>query len=180
MYCLFKLNFNIVLQYTYRYCSSHILFQCWAYRRSTECTAVGIASRYGLNGLGIGSRWGRDFLLPSIPVLGPPGLLYNGRRVCFPGVKRPGRGVDHPCLSSAKVNERFQLYVYFSSRVFVACFRVAFTFIFMEPKLRSAIRTCDIVRRWIITNVICMCRHIGKYTENNNANYCNFAGRDVL
>ena len=26
---------------------------------------------------------------------GPPSLLYNGYRV-FPGVKRPGRGVDHP------------------------------------------------------------------------------------
>jgi hypothetical protein len=27
---------------------------------------------------------------------GPPSLLYNGYRVSFPGVKRPGRGVDHP------------------------------------------------------------------------------------
>jgi len=27
---------------------------------------------------------------------GPPSLLYNGYRVSFPGVKRPGRAVDHP------------------------------------------------------------------------------------
>jgi hypothetical protein len=27
---------------------------------------------------------------------GPPSLLYNGYRVSFPGIKRPGRGVDHP------------------------------------------------------------------------------------
>ena len=26
----------------------------------------------------------------------PHSLLFNGYRVCFPRVKRPGRGVDHP------------------------------------------------------------------------------------
>jgi len=30
----------------------------------------------------------------------------------FPGVKRPGRGVDHPPTSSAEVKERVQLYLY--------------------------------------------------------------------
>jgi hypothetical protein len=30
----------------------------------------------------------------------------------FPGVKRPGCGVDHPPPSSAKVKERVQLYFY--------------------------------------------------------------------
>jgi len=30
----------------------------------------------------------------------------------FPGVKRPGRGVDHPPQSSAEVNERVELYIY--------------------------------------------------------------------
>jgi hypothetical protein len=37
---------------------------------------------------------------------------YNGYRVSFPGVKRPGRGVDHPPTSSARVKERVQLYLY--------------------------------------------------------------------
>jgi hypothetical protein len=43
---------------------------------------------------------------------GPPNLLYNGYRVSFPGVKRLGRGVNHPPTSSAEVNERVELYLY--------------------------------------------------------------------
>jgi hypothetical protein len=43
---------------------------------------------------------------------GPPNLLYNGYRVSFPGVKRPGRGVDHPPPSSAEVKERVEVYLY--------------------------------------------------------------------
>jgi len=30
----------------------------------------------------------------------------------FPGLKRPGRGVDHPPPSSAEVKERVELYLY--------------------------------------------------------------------
>jgi hypothetical protein len=30
----------------------------------------------------------------------------------FPGVKRPGNGVDHPPPSSAEVKERVELYLY--------------------------------------------------------------------
>jgi hypothetical protein len=43
---------------------------------------------------------------------GSPNLLYNGYRVSFPEIKRPGRGVDHPLSSSARVKERVQLYLY--------------------------------------------------------------------
>ena len=42
----------------------------------------------------------------------PPSFLYNGYRVSLPGVKRPGRGVDHPPPSSAKVKGRVGLYLY--------------------------------------------------------------------
>jgi hypothetical protein len=35
---------------------------------------------------------------------GLPSLLYNGYRV-FPGVKRPGRGADHPPPSSAEAKK---------------------------------------------------------------------------
>ena len=42
----------------------------------------------------------------------PPSLLYNGYRVSFPGVKRPGRGVNHPPPSSAEVKERVETYLY--------------------------------------------------------------------
>jgi len=37
--------------------------------------SVGIATRYGLDGLGIESRWGRDFPRTFKPSLGPPSLL---------------------------------------------------------------------------------------------------------
>jgi hypothetical protein len=43
---------------------------------------------------------------------GPPSLLYSGYRVSFPGVERPGCGVDHPPSSSAEVKERVELYLY--------------------------------------------------------------------
>jgi len=46
---------------------------------------------------------------------GPPSLLYNGYCFSFPGVKRPGRGIDHPPPSSAEVKERVELYLYSSS-----------------------------------------------------------------
>ena len=42
---------------------------------------------------------------------GPPSILDNRYRV-FPGVKRPGRGVDYPPPSGAKVKERVELYLY--------------------------------------------------------------------
>ena len=78
-------------------------------------SVVCIATRYGLDGPGIESPCGRDFLtLPDRP-WGPPSLLYNEYRVSFPGVKRPGRGVDHPPPSSAEVKEKVELYLYFPS-----------------------------------------------------------------
>ena len=46
-------------------------------------SSVGIATRYGLGGPGIESRWWRDF--PPCPdrPWGPHSLLYNGYRVSF-------------------------------------------------------------------------------------------------
>jgi len=35
--------------------------------------------------------------------------------VSFPGVKRAGRGVDHPPTYSAEVKERVELYIYSTS-----------------------------------------------------------------
>ena len=54
--------------------------------------AVGIVTRYGLEGPRIESRWGRDFPHPPRPALGPTQPPVQG----VPGVKRPGRGVDQP------------------------------------------------------------------------------------
>jgi len=77
-------------------------------------SSVGIATRYGLDGPGIESRWGEIFRTrPNRPWC-PSNLLYNGHRISFPGVKRPERVVDHPPLSSAEVKERAELYLYSS------------------------------------------------------------------
>jgi hypothetical protein len=54
---------------------------------------VGIATRYGLEGPDIESRWQRNFPHLSRPAL-VSSLLYKEYRV-FPGLKLPGRGVEH-------------------------------------------------------------------------------------
>ena len=42
----------------------------WSYTSAVgRNSSVGIASRYGLEGSGIESRWGRDFSHPSRPAL---------------------------------------------------------------------------------------------------------------
>jgi hypothetical protein len=51
----------------------------------------------------------------SAPVQTGPGAhpaSYIMGTVSFPGVKRPGRGVDHPLPFSAEVKERVELYLY--------------------------------------------------------------------
>jgi hypothetical protein len=73
-------------------------------------SAVGIEIQYGLDGPGIESQWGGGFPHPSRPALGhtqPPKIGYR----VFPGVKRPGRDVDHSPPSSAEVKERVGLYL---------------------------------------------------------------------
>jgi len=52
-------------------------------------STVGIATRYGLDGLGIESRWGRDFPPSFRTVLGPTQPPINGYQV-FPGGKAAG------------------------------------------------------------------------------------------
>jgi hypothetical protein len=52
-------------------------------------SSVGIATRYGLEGPEIESRWGEIFRTYPDRLRGPPSLLYNRYRV-FPGVKTAG------------------------------------------------------------------------------------------
>jgi hypothetical protein len=61
-------------------CLDSVSYRPWAEiltNRTTCCnsvgrnSSVGIATRYGMGGPGIESRWGRDFLHPSRPALGP-------------------------------------------------------------------------------------------------------------
>ena len=67
--------------------------------------SVGIATRYGMEGQGIESQWGRDFPQPSRLALRstPPPVQWG--QVLSPGVKRPERGVEHALLYSAEVEE---------------------------------------------------------------------------
>jgi hypothetical protein len=82
-------------------------------------SSVAVATRYGLDGPGIESRCGRDFPHPSRRPLGPPNLLQNGYRVSFPEIMRPGRGVNHPSLSSTQVKERVEIYLYLPQKKFL-------------------------------------------------------------
>ena len=89
-------------------------------------SSVGIANmlRAGLSGDRI-PVWARF----SAPVQTGPGAHPASCRMVtgsFPGVKRPGRGVDHPPPSSAEVKERVELYLYSPSGPFVACSRENF------------------------------------------------------
>ena len=59
-------------------------------------SSVGIATRYGLDGPGIESRWGEDFLHPSRLALGPHPASYAMGTGSFPGVKVAGAWLCHP------------------------------------------------------------------------------------
>ena len=55
----------------------------------------GIATRYGLDGPGIESRWGAKFSATVQTCPGAHPTSYTMGTRSFPGVKRPVRGVDH-------------------------------------------------------------------------------------
>ena len=82
-------------------------FMEWAgIAQSVQRLATGWAVR--------GSKPGgvRDFLHPSRPALGPTKPTIQWVAGLSRGVKRPGRGVDHPPPSSAEVKARVPLYFY--------------------------------------------------------------------
>ena len=75
-------------------------------------SSVGIATRYRLDGPGTEFRWGA---IVSAPVQTGLGAHPAHCTMCigsFPGVKRPGRGVEHPSQLSAEVEGRVELYIY--------------------------------------------------------------------
>ena len=74
-----------------------IIYQCsvFTFHLSTidavgRDRSVGIATPYGLDGPGIESRWGRDFLHPSRPILGPTQPPIQWALGLFPGGKAVG------------------------------------------------------------------------------------------
>ena len=74
--------------------------------------AVGIATRYGLDGPGIESRWGARFSAPVQTGSGAYPASCTVGTGSFPGVKRPGRGADHPSPPQRRGHERVELYLY--------------------------------------------------------------------
>ena len=108
-------------------------------------SSVGIATGYGLDGPGIGSLWGRDFLHP-----GAHPASYTMHTESFSrGVKRPGLGVNHPphlepsykSASPLGLNRLFQgelhLYFTFYRARRPCCLRLrAAAALFMELRLR--------------------------------------------
>ena len=90
-------------------------------------SSVGIATRCELDGPGIESRWGARFSAHVQTGSGAHPVSYTMGTGSFPGIKRPGRGVDHPLPPSAEVKERVELYLH-SPCAFGACSSVNFTF----------------------------------------------------
>ena len=73
-------------------------------------SSVGIATRYGLDGPGWNPGGGEIFRTrPDRPWSHP--ASYTMGIGFFPGVNRPGRGVDHPHPSSGEVKGRVELYI---------------------------------------------------------------------
>ena len=66
------------------------------YTCKTQDSSVGKATRYGLDGQGIESRWGARFSAPIRTGPGAHPASYTMGTGFFLGVKRPGRGADHP------------------------------------------------------------------------------------
>ena len=72
-------------------------------------SAVGIATRYWLDGRRSSPGGIETFGTHSDWSWGPLSLLYNGYLDSCPGVKRPGRGVNHPRPASTGVKERVEV-----------------------------------------------------------------------
>ena len=102
-------------------------------------SSVGIVIRYGLDGPGIEALVGRrDFPHPSRPALGPTQPPVQWGTGSFPGVKRPGRGVDHTPPPCAEVKERVELYLYSPSRPSWPVMWEIYLYLYFSQMLRSS------------------------------------------
>ena len=78
----------------------------------------------------------------------------------FPGVKRPGRGVNHPTPSRAEVKEREELYLYSSSGRFWPVIGCTLLFFYVHI-VYTGVQMClsdtiiDTVRYIITVSVYC-------------------------
>ena len=91
--------------------------------------SVGIATRYGLDGPGIESLWAARFSAPvqTFPGVHPASCTMGTGS--FQGVKRPGRGADHPPPSKCRGLKLGRAIPLPTLRVLVACIRGTFTYL---------------------------------------------------
>ena len=75
-------------------------------------SSVGIATRYGLDGPGIESWWGRDFSASAQDGPGAHPASCTMGTGSFLGVKRQKRGADNPPHLQCRGHERVLLYLY--------------------------------------------------------------------
>jgi hypothetical protein len=78
-------------------------------------SSVTIVTHYGLDGPRIEFRWEWDFPHPSRPSLWPTQPPIQWVPGLSRGVKRPGRGVDHPPRLAPRLKKRIELYLYSTS-----------------------------------------------------------------
>ena len=84
---------------------------------------VGIATRYGLDGPGIESRWGERFSAPFHTGPGAHPASYKMGTGSFLRVKRPGRGVDHLSPMQRRGQRKSRTRTLLPLWAFVACSR---------------------------------------------------------
>ena len=93
-------------------------------------SSVYIATRYGLDGPGIKSRWGRDFPYLSRPALGPTQPPLQWVPGLFPGGKAAGAWRWPPTPSSTEVEGKSTTINQPPSVFLCSVSRVTFTFTF--------------------------------------------------
>jgi hypothetical protein len=113
-------------------------------------SSVGIATRYGLEGPEIESRWGEIFRTYPDLLRGPPSLLYSGYRV-FPGGKC-GRGVmltTHPLLVP-RLRKSLAIFL-LTLRVLLGLLRGSLYLYFKQNGMSSTKTPCTYKTGWVVS-----------------------------
>ena len=79
-------------------------------------SSVSIVTRYGLDGPGMDSRRRRCFPHPSTPDLRPTQRPVKWVPSLYPGVKQPGRRINHQLSPNTKVKEKVESNFYSRSK----------------------------------------------------------------
>jgi hypothetical protein len=100
-------------QLHYMYINEEVLYTRW------EGHSNSVTLKGNSHGPGIESRWGARFFAHVQTGPGAHPASCTMGTGSFPGVKRPGRGADHPTPPSAEIENEYS----YTSRPLVACYR---------------------------------------------------------